>query len=75
MSHFKLGIIGAGFISRFHTKALKSVRGVDLAGVAVAQGQIVAGARKKHGGRCNNRYYCSGRSYVFPQMRIHVNTR
>ena len=33
MSHFKLGIIGAGFISRFHTKALKSVRGVDLAGV------------------------------------------
>lgn len=33
MSNFKLGIIGAGFISRFHTKALKSVRGVDLAGV------------------------------------------
>lgn len=33
MSNFKLGIIGAGFISRFHTKALRSVRGVDLAGV------------------------------------------
>ena len=46
-----------------------------FAGVAVAQGQIVAGAWKKHGGRCNNRYYCSGRNYVFPQMRIHVNTR
>jgi predicted dehydrogenase len=33
MSHFKLGIIGAGFISRFHAKALQYVRGVDLAGV------------------------------------------
>ena len=33
MSHFKLGIIGAGFISHFHAKALQFVRGVDIAGV------------------------------------------
>ena len=33
MSSFKLGMIGAGFISRFHARALQFVRGVDLAGV------------------------------------------
>ena len=44
------------------------IPGVNLAGVAVAQGQVVAGARKNHDGRCNNHYYCSGRNYVFPQM-------
>lgn len=33
MSNFKLGMIGAGFISRFHVRALQFVRGVDLAGV------------------------------------------
>ncbi len=33
MSNFKLGIIGAGFISRFHAKAMQLVRGVELAGV------------------------------------------
>ena len=79
---FDLVGIGQGVfvhgMDKGHGKAVSLahfVPGVDLAGVAVAQGQIVAGARKKHGGRCNNRYYCSGRNYVFPQMRIHVNTR
>ncbi len=54
MSHFKLGIIGAGFISRFHTKALKSVRGVDLAGVYSLKGglELAALARELGVGDC-----------------------
>lgn len=54
MSHFKLGIIGAGFISRFHTKALKSVRGVDLAGVYSLKGasELAALARDLGVGDC-----------------------
>jgi predicted dehydrogenase len=38
MSNFKIGIIGAGFISRFHARALTFVRGVDLAGVCSLKG-------------------------------------
>jgi len=54
MAHFKLGIIGAGFISRFHTKALKSVRGVDLAGVFSLKGgpELSALARELGVGDC-----------------------
>ncbi len=54
MSHFKLGIVGAGFISRFHTKALKSVRGVDLAGVySLKNGpELAALARETGVGDC-----------------------
>jgi len=33
MANFKVGYIGAGFIARFHARALQFVRGVDLAGV------------------------------------------
>ncbi|MCF6285930.1 MAG: Gfo/Idh/MocA family oxidoreductase [Candidatus Hydrogenedentes bacterium] len=54
MSNFKLGIIGAGFISRFHTKALQSVRGVDLAGVYSPKGapELQALARELGVGDC-----------------------
>jgi predicted dehydrogenase len=33
MKKLKLGIIGAGFVARFHALALKQVRGVEVAGV------------------------------------------
>ncbi len=33
MKTLKLGIIGAGFVSNFHARALTQVRGVDVAGV------------------------------------------
>lgn len=50
MAHFKLGIIGAGFISRFHAKALKYVRGVDLAGVySLKSGPSLAALAKELG--------------------------
>ncbi|UCF00392.1 MAG: Gfo/Idh/MocA family oxidoreductase [Planctomycetota bacterium] len=33
MERLKLGFIGAGFVAHFHARALKMVRGIDLAGV------------------------------------------
>lgn len=38
MDTFKLGFIGAGFIAHFQAAALKSVRGVELAGVYALKG-------------------------------------
>ena len=38
MGNFTLGLIGAGFISKFHARALQFVRGVDLAGVYSLEG-------------------------------------
>ncbi len=38
MAAFKLGFIGAGFISRFHATALQYVRDVELAGVYAVKG-------------------------------------
>lgn len=38
MGNFKLGYIGAGFIARFHARALKFVRGADLVGVHAPKG-------------------------------------
>ncbi|MBI1317629.1 MAG: gfo/Idh/MocA family oxidoreductase [Candidatus Hydrogenedens sp.] len=37
MEPFKLGFIGAGFISRFQAKAVAQVRGVELAGVTAPE--------------------------------------
>jgi len=33
MSTLKLGLVGAGFVARFHCRALKQVRGVEVAGI------------------------------------------
>jgi predicted dehydrogenase len=54
MERFKLGFIGAGFIAKFQTTALQSVRGVDLAGVHALKGaeQLAAFAREKGVGDC-----------------------
>jgi predicted dehydrogenase len=38
METFKLGFVGAGFISRFQAKAVAQVRGVELAGVTAPAG-------------------------------------
>ncbi|MBI5934724.1 MAG: Gfo/Idh/MocA family oxidoreductase [Chloroflexi bacterium] len=38
MQTFRLGFVGAGFISKFHAKALTQVRGVDLVGVHALKG-------------------------------------
>jgi ornithine cyclodeaminase/alanine dehydrogenase-like protein (mu-crystallin family) len=34
----KIGMIGAGFVARFHERALRSVRNVEFAGVYALQG-------------------------------------
>jgi len=54
MSNFKLGIIGAGFISKFHCRALQFVRGVDLGGVYSLQGgaELAAYAKSLGVGDC-----------------------
>jgi len=54
MSNFRLGLIGAGFISKFHARALQFVRGVDLAGVYSLQGgpELTAYAKQLGVGEC-----------------------
>lgn len=54
MGNFRLGFIGAGFISRFQARALQGVRGVDLAGVYALKGskELAAFAKKLGVGDC-----------------------
>lgn len=54
MANFRLGFIGAGFISRFQAKALQGVRGVDLAGVFALKGakELAAYSKKLGVGDC-----------------------
>jgi predicted dehydrogenase len=54
MSNFKIGMIGAGFISRFHSRALQFVRGIDLGGVYSLQGgtELAAYAKSLGVGDC-----------------------
>lgn len=33
MAALKLGIVGSGFVAHFHTRAIRQVRGIDIAGV------------------------------------------
>lgn len=50
MGTFKLGYIGAGFIAKFHAKALQSVRGIDLVGVHALKGaEELADLAKRNG--------------------------
>lgn len=50
MSAFKLGFIGAGFISHFHAKALQFVRDVELAGVcSLDRAEVLQAASRKMG--------------------------
>ncbi len=54
MSDFKLGFIGAGFISKFQATALQHVRGINLAGVHALKGaeELQAFAQKTGVGTC-----------------------
>ncbi len=54
MKSFRLGFIGAGFIARFQTKALQSVRDVELAGVYALKGagELSALAKRLGVGDC-----------------------
>jgi predicted dehydrogenase len=50
MSDFKVGYIGAGFISHFHAKALQYVRNVELAGVySLDRAEVLQAASVKMG--------------------------
>ena len=55
MASLKLGFIGAGFISRFQATGLRSVRGLDLAGVYSVEGaeEFAAFARGSGVGECS----------------------
>jgi predicted dehydrogenase len=50
MSSFKLGFIGAGFIAHFHARALRHVRGIDLAGVYSVKGAEALQATSREAG-------------------------
>jgi predicted dehydrogenase len=38
MAGLKLGIVGAGFVANFHTRAIRQVRGIDIAGITAVNG-------------------------------------
>jgi len=59
MANFKLGFVGAGFISRFQATALQGVRGVDLAGVYALQGSEALAAFAKDSGVGDCQVYAS----------------
>ena len=46
----KIGMIGAGFVAGFHERSLRSVRGVELAGVCAPEGaEALAETAREHG--------------------------
>ncbi len=54
MASLRLGFIGAGFIARFQARALRAVRGIELAGVCAREGAeaLAAEARAARVGDC-----------------------
>jgi predicted dehydrogenase len=38
MANLRLGIVGAGFVANFHARALRQVRGVEIAGIVALRG-------------------------------------
>ncbi len=55
----KIGMIGAGFISGFHERALRSVRGAELAGVCAPQGAEALAQVARESGVGKTRVYTS----------------
>ena len=50
MHTLKLGIVGAGFVAKFHVRALMQVRGVQVAGItAVAGAEALSSVVQAHG--------------------------
>lgn len=65
MANFRLGFIGAGFISRFQARALQSVRGVELAGVYALKGSAELSALAKRLGVGECKVYKSVKDLCF----------
>ena len=53
----KIGMIGAGFVAGFHERALRSVRGVELAGVCAPQGANALAKRAEEDGLGKTRVF------------------
>ncbi|MHC4684054.1 MAG: Gfo/Idh/MocA family protein [Planctomycetota bacterium] len=53
----KIGMIGAGFVAGFHERALRSVRGVELAGVCAPQGAEALAECARENGLGNTRVF------------------
>jgi predicted dehydrogenase len=50
MSTIKLGIVGAGFVARFHARAIQQVRGMEIAGITALDGaDSLSAFVKSHG--------------------------
>ena len=53
----KIGMIGAGFVSGFHERALYSVRGAELAGVCAPEGAEALARRARENGLGNTQVF------------------
>ncbi len=53
----KIGMIGAGFVAGFHERALRSVRGAELAGVCAPEGAEALAERARENGLGNTRVF------------------
>ncbi|MBN2393446.1 MAG: Gfo/Idh/MocA family oxidoreductase [Anaerolineae bacterium] len=50
MPTIKLGIVGAGFVANFHTRAIKQVRTMEVAGITALKGaEALSATVQKHG--------------------------
>ena len=50
MPTIKLGIVGAGFVANFHTRAIKQVRTMEIAGITALKGaEALSATVQKHG--------------------------
>ena len=50
MPTIKLGIVGAGFVANFHTRAIKQVRAMEIAGITALKGaEALSATVQKHG--------------------------
>ena len=68
MAALKLGIVGAGFVANFHARAIRQVRGMEIAGVTALKGADTLSAYVKK--------YNLGSGTVYPsasEMAQHVD--
>jgi len=68
MTTLKLGIIGAGFVAHFHTRAIQQVRNIEIAGVYALKGAEGLGATVRDLGLGEGRVYSA-----IAEMANHVD--
>lgn len=59
MASLKLGIVGAGFVANFHTRAIRQMRGIEIAGITAVKGAESLSATVREWGLGEGKVYPS----------------